>query len=202
MNDERRQLVCRFIAATAMSMPAWRGHRGSPRYSPGHVRLDSATSISFAIDSIESRLALLQSDSTMTVRRWNDDPTGAGELAPVVLILKKTQGSVWSEAGRTPLCPTLRWLHDNYGAGQYELRLKQGNRILCMASAECRVSANPKASASAERQSPEGRPNLPGSNLPGSSLPGNERVATTTSWLASGNERAPARIVLRGTALG
>jgi hypothetical protein len=130
----------------------------------------------------------------MTVRRWNEDAGGTSELAPVVLILKKTQGSVWSEAGRTPLCPTLGWLHDNYGAGQYELRLKQGNRILCMAKAECRAKPSP---ASAERQTPEGR-----SNLPGSHLPGGERTSTTRSWLVSGNERAPTRIVLRGTALG
>jgi hypothetical protein len=142
----------------------------------------------------------LQSDATMTVRRWNDDSGGASELAPVVLILKKTQGSVWSEAGRTPLCPTLSWLRDNYGAGQYELRLKQGNRILCMVNAECKAIPSPassKASANAERPSLDGRANLPGSNLPGS-----ERVGTTRSWLVSGNERAPTRIVLRGTALG
>jgi hypothetical protein len=55
----------------------------------------------------------------------------------VVLILKKTQGSVWSEAGKTPLCPTHGWLRDTYGAGEYELRLKLGNRIVCMAKANC-----------------------------------------------------------------
>jgi hypothetical protein len=64
---------------------------------------------------------------------------------PVVLILKKSQGSVWSEAGRTPLCPTVGWLRDNYGAGQYELRLKLGNRIVCMANAECVAPAAPTA---------------------------------------------------------
>jgi hypothetical protein len=73
----------------------------------------------------------------MTVRPWNDPAGGAANAAPVVLILKKSQGSVWSEAGRTPLCPTVGWLRDNYGAGQYELRLKLGNRIVCMANAEC-----------------------------------------------------------------
>lgn len=73
----------------------------------------------------------------MTVRPWNDRASGGAEAAPVVLILKKTQGSVWSEAGKTPLCPTVGWLRDTYGAGSYELRLKLGNRIVCMAKAEC-----------------------------------------------------------------
>src|SRR6187431_2954516 len=73
----------------------------------------------------------------MTVRPWNDPAGGAANAVPVVLILKKSQGSVWSEAGRTPLCPTVGWLRDNYGVGQYELRLKLGNRIVCMANAEC-----------------------------------------------------------------
>jgi hypothetical protein len=72
----------------------------------------------------------------MTVRPWNVRASGA-EVAPVVIILKKTQGSVWSEAGRTPLCPTVGWLRDKYGAGQYELQLKLGNRIVCMTTAEC-----------------------------------------------------------------
>jgi hypothetical protein len=65
-----------------------------------------------------------------------DRARGGADAAPVVLILKKTQGSVWSEAGKTPLCPTVGWLRDTYGAGSYELRLKLGNRILCMAQAE------------------------------------------------------------------
>jgi hypothetical protein len=73
----------------------------------------------------------------MTIRPWNDPAGSTANAVPVVLILKKTQGSVWSEAGRTPLCPTVGWLRDNYGAGQYELRLKLGNRIVCMANAEC-----------------------------------------------------------------
>src|SRR5688572_17700625 len=89
----------------------------------------------------------------MTVRPWNDTAGGSANAAPVVLILKKSQGSVWSEAGRTPLCPTVGWLRDNYGAGQYELRLKLGNRILCMANAECAAapaagSARPEGLAS------------------------------------------------------
>lgn len=77
----------------------------------------------------------------MTVRRYNENSGGTKALAPVVLILKKTQGSVWSEAGRTPLCPTLSWLRDTYGAGQYELRLEQGNRTLCMTNAMCLAAA-------------------------------------------------------------
>lgn len=88
----------------------------------------------------------------MTVRSWNVSATGAAsaplgaranEVAPIVIILKKTQGSVWSEAGRTPLCPTHAWLRDNYGVGQYELRLKLGNRIVCMTLAECKAVAAP-----------------------------------------------------------
>ena len=85
----------------------------------------------------------------MTVRPWNDRASGAAEAAPVVLILKKTQGSVWSEAGKTPLCPTVGWLRETYGAGSYELRLKLGNRIVCMAKAECAPPvAAPAASTS------------------------------------------------------
>ncbi len=53
-------------------------------------------------------------------------------LDPTVIILKKMQGSVWREAGRTGVCPTPEWLRDSYGVGQYELRLKRGNRVLCM----------------------------------------------------------------------
>jgi hypothetical protein len=79
----------------------------------------------------------------MTVRSWNVRASGAAEVAPIVIILKKTQGSVWSEAGRTPLCPTIGWLRDTYGAGQYELRLKLGNRIACMTNAECKAAAAP-----------------------------------------------------------
>jgi hypothetical protein len=78
----------------------------------------------------------------MTIRPWTDR-TSATDAAAVVLILKKTQGSVWSEAGRTPLCPTVGWLRETYGDGQYELRLKLGNRILCMANANCAPSPPP-----------------------------------------------------------
>lgn len=124
--------------------------------------------------------AFFGSESTMTVRRWNDNAAGTQSLAPVVLILKKTQGSVWSEAGRTPLCPTLSWLRDNYGVGQYELRLEQGNRTLCMTKAVC---ASEPALGS----------------VSGSPAPA---AAATRSWPASGNERVPAKTALRGTALG
>jgi len=82
----------------------------------------------------------------MTVRPWNDRghvARGSADAAAIVLILKKTQGSVWSEAGKTPLCPTVGWLRDTYGAGSYELRLKLGNRIVCMAQAECAAPAAP-----------------------------------------------------------
>jgi hypothetical protein len=86
----------------------------------------------------------------MTVRPWNDRghvARGIADAAAIVLILKKTQGSVWSEAGKTPLCPTVGWLRDTYGAGSYELRLKLGNRIVCMAQAECvALAVTPNAS--------------------------------------------------------
>lgn len=49
-----------------------------------------------------------------------------------VIILKKMQGSVWRETGRTGVCPTPEWLVSSYGEGEYELRLKVGNRVLCM----------------------------------------------------------------------
>jgi len=62
-------------------------------------------------------------------------PFHSSNPVPQVIIVKKSQGSVWSESGRTHLCPTLDWLLENHGAGQYELRLRQGNRILCMAQA-------------------------------------------------------------------
>lgn len=52
-----------------------------------------------------------------------------------VVLLKKSQGSVWLEMGRTTLCPTISWLTERYGSGQYELRLRSGNRILCMTNA-------------------------------------------------------------------
>jgi hypothetical protein len=88
------------------------------------------------------------------IERGSQSPRDMTADAPaVVIILKKTQGSVWSEAGRTPLCPTQGWLRENYGAGQYELRLKRGNRILCMISVDCaavsesRISDNERVRA-------------------------------------------------------
>ena len=78
--------------------------------------------------------------SEQTEFRWPSAPESE-EPRSIVLILKKTQGSVWSEAGQTRLCPTLAWLTNKYGAGQYELRLKQGKRTLCMTLADCRATA-------------------------------------------------------------
>lgn len=77
-------------------------------------------------------------NATLTVHKSNGPARVSGDSPAIVIILKKSQGSVWSEAGRTPLCPTLGWLRATYGNGQYELRLKQGNRILCMANADCK----------------------------------------------------------------
>lgn len=57
---------------------------------------------------------------------------GAAEQRSTVIILKKMQGSVWRETGRTTVCPTPEWLSSSYGAGEYELRLKRGNRVVCM----------------------------------------------------------------------
>lgn len=54
------------------------------------------------------------------------------QLDSTVIILKKMQGSVWRETGRTGVCPTPEWLQASYGHGEYELRLKSGNRVLCM----------------------------------------------------------------------
>lgn len=53
-------------------------------------------------------------------------------VSSTVIILKKMQGSVWRETGRTGVCPTPEWLQQSYGQGEYELRLKAGNRVLCM----------------------------------------------------------------------
>jgi hypothetical protein len=53
-----------------------------------------------------------------------------------VIILKKMQGSVWRETGRTGVCPTPEWLTSSYGEGEYELRLKVGNRVLCMVAVD------------------------------------------------------------------
>jgi hypothetical protein len=60
----------------------------------------------------------------------------------IVIILRKTQGSVWREAGRTELCPTLDWLRERFGHGEYELQLKLGSRIVCMVNALARQSAD------------------------------------------------------------
>ncbi len=62
--------------------------------------------------------------------------TSSAESETQVVLLKKSQGSVWTEVGRTSLCPTVRWLAERFGEGQYEMRLRHGNRVLCMANAE------------------------------------------------------------------
>ena len=76
-----------------------------------------------------------------------------------VIILKKMQGSVWRETGRTGMCPTPEWLLSSYGNGEYELRLKSGNRVLCMVgvdtgpgpvSAPARTPADPGPSVRGE----------------------------------------------------
>src|SRR4051812_18251294 len=82
----------------------------------------------------ERAAARFRSDD-MTIHRWIAEPREAGDTDLSVLILKKIQGSVWSEGGRTRLCPTLEWLLSRYGEGQYELRLKQGARVLCISQA-------------------------------------------------------------------
>ena len=110
-----------------------------------------------------------------------ETPRPGADTAPVVIILKKTQGAVWSEAGRTPLCPTLGWIASTYGAGQYELRLKQGNRILCMTKADCALGAG---------------------TVEQPARPSNGRAKLNESWIASGSARVPARTVLRGTVPG
>jgi hypothetical protein len=97
------------------------------------------------------------------------------ETAPLVVVLKKTQGSVWSEFGRTPLCPTPQWLNDTYGAGEYELRLKLGNRVVCMTNVRI---------------------------TPPSTQPPSTQPPATRSWPASGSARDRGGIAPRGTALG
>jgi hypothetical protein len=128
---------------------------------------------------------MLMKSSSLTGPR---EPRAAADTPAVVIVVKKTQGSVWSEAGRTRLCPTLAWLRESYGAGQYELRLERGNRVLCMTRADC----------SADLPGAIARGGLPGAAT--------GRAASASqlseSRPASGNERARARIGLRGTALG
>ncbi len=69
-------------------------------------------------------------------------------LSSTVIILKKMQGAVWREQGRTGLCPTPEWLRDGYGEGEYELRLKSGNRILCMVAVRTDSARAEKTEAS------------------------------------------------------
>lgn len=59
-----------------------------------------------------------------------------------VIILEKMQGGVWREVGRTDVCPTPDWLRASYGKGEYELRLKRGNRVLCMVGVDTESTLN------------------------------------------------------------
>jgi hypothetical protein len=49
-----------------------------------------------------------------------------------VIIMRNVAGSAWLHAGRTPVCPTPEWLREHFGKGRYELRLMNGNRLLCV----------------------------------------------------------------------
>ena len=125
-----------------------------------------------------------------------------------VLVLKKIQGSVWSEAGRTPLCPTVAWLAEKYGSGQYELRLQRGPRVLCICKVECTVDCKLESPADGARPTTE----VPGSGTrritPSGRLPNSlsqreeEAPLSDASWLRAGNAHAPTRTVLRGTVPG
>jgi hypothetical protein len=169
----------------------------------------------------------------MTIRQWTAEPSisrGSISRAPVstesagnvnlfVLILKKIQGGVWSEAGRTPLCPTLAWLSEKYGAGQFELRLQHGQRVLCISKADCVSKAEtskPDAGTAkparssildpATRTRGVGAANLSPNGMGTGNLGYASRESATreseASWLAAGNGHARARTALRGTALG
>jgi hypothetical protein len=171
----------------------------------------------------------------MTIRQWTAEPSvsrGSISRAPVstesagnvnlfVLILKKIQGSVWSEAGRTPLCPTLAWLSEKYGAGQFELRLQQGQRVLCISKADCVSKADSSKADSAPGQKPSRSGSildpaartrgLGAGNVGFASREGASRESVTresaareseASWLAAGNGHGRVRTALRGTALG
>jgi hypothetical protein len=116
-----------------------------------------------------------------------------------VLVLKKIQGSVWSEVGRTPLCPTVAWLVEKYGSGQYELRLQLGSRVLCI----CKVECKSEPARSTEPPPVSGARRLPPGRLPNSlSQREEEAPLSDASWLRAGNGHAPAKTVLRGTVPG
>jgi hypothetical protein len=115
-----------------------------------------------------------------------------------VLVLKKIQGSVWSEAGRTPLCPTVAWLSERFGVGQYELRLQHGPRVLCICKADA-ARAQP-APAAQVRLAPDAAQRRSSSGLP--SHQEQRRDSDDATWLRAGNAPPPARTALRGTVLG
>jgi hypothetical protein len=70
----------------------------------------------------------------------NSVVSSTGVSSSTVIILKKMQGSVWREAGRTGMCPTPEWLTSSFGNGEYELRLKAGNRVVCMVGVDTVVA--------------------------------------------------------------
>ena len=132
------------------------------------------------------------------------DPVNAVEY--FVLILKKIQGSVWSEVGRTQLCPNLAWLAEQHGSGQYELRLQLGSRVLCICKADAEAAANDGKSeavrGAGEAYGGARRLSAPG-RLPNSlSQREEEAPLSDASWLRAGNAHVPARTVLRGTVPG
>jgi hypothetical protein len=130
----------------------------------------------------------------MTIHRWIAEPREAGDTDHSVLILKKIQGSAWSEAGRTRLCPTLEWLLSRYGEGQYELRLKQGARVLCISQAS--ISQASLKRASTKHASIK-------ASLEQGGLNQTERNAEIRrGFPAPDSSRGPRGTGLRGTALG
>ncbi len=69
-------------------------------------------------------------------------------LGSTVIVLQKVQGGVWREAGRTGLCPTPQWLRERFGEAEFELRLKRGNRVLCMVAVDARKGSPAMQAAS------------------------------------------------------
>jgi hypothetical protein len=120
-----------------------------------------------------------------------------------VLVLKKIQGSVWSEAGRTPLCPTVAWLAERYGSGQYELRLQHGSRVLCICKVDCKIDAARESKVVVRTREQEPASGARKLVLPNSlSQREEEAPLSDASWLRAGNAHVPTRTVLRRTVQG
>ena len=120
-----------------------------------------------------------------------------------VLVLKKIQGSVWSEAGRTPLCPTVAWLAERYGSGQYELRLQHGPRVLCICKVDHKLDAARESKVVLRTREPEPANGTRRLALPNSlSQREEEAPLSDASWLRAGNAHVPTRTVLRRTVQG